>query len=442
MKPLLTRRLSRRKLLALGGATLAGSLLDRVAAQTPQASELIRIGVVLPTRTGLTPVRAAAYQVAGDAAKRGAVMAEEEFGFNAELLGKRLEVRVATGPDNDAVLRAAERLTSAEEVFALIGGYGAEASAALSDLAEARRIPYFNIGSPSDALRGEGCRRHTFHVEASAAMYLDALVAWFIRSAFRRWYVVYPDSATGNALVERARTSLNDRHFGGEEVGSTALAPDQQNFSEVLREVRAAEPEVVLLLLDPVAQLDFLGQYDVATSRGGLEAQVAGFPDPVTQTRTFYAASVNTAPRAGTGYRASLWEARLDAYGARELNQRFLERWGTPMDGPAWAAYQSVKMLYEAAAFTNSLESADILGYLEDPQTTFDVHKGIGVSFRPWDHQLRQPLYLVKLNPDAERAWGLASLVGELPALYMPDTDPVERLDQLGDLARASGCRF
>jgi len=30
--------------------------------------------------------------------------------------------------------------------------------------------------------------------------------------------------------------------------------------------------------------------------------------------------------------------------------------------------------------------------------------------------------------------------VGELPAIYMPGTDPIERLDQLGDLAAESSC--
>ena len=112
------------------------------------------------------------------------------------------------------------------------------------------------------------------------------------------------------------------------------------------------------------------------------------------------------------------------------------------MDGPAWAAYMSVKMLYEAATFGGGVEADKVLAYLENPATNFDVYKGIGVSFRPWDHQLRQSLYLIKINPDADSALNLADLVGELPALYLPGTDPLERLDQLGDLERASPCNF
>lgn len=432
------RKLSRRQLLALGGTAAAASFLDRAFAQGQLEGQVLRIGMVLPTQTGETSVRAATYQIAANAARAGAIMAEEELGFNAELLGQRLEVRVATAPDTESAVRAAERMLSTEELIGFAGGYGDDTALALSQIASSRQVPFLNIGSASDALRGGSCDRYTFHVEASAAMYLDALTAWYVRSAFRRWFYVYPDSEAGRALYDRARRSLTERHFGAEEVGSVAVPADSLDFADAINEAQASNADVILLLTDAVSQLAFLGEYD---SAGG-EAEVTGFPDPTTQTRTFLAASRNGAPVSGTGFRASLWEAKIDAYGAREINQRFRERWGMPMDGPAWAAYQAVKMFYEAASLGGSTEADDIVGYFENPATNFDVWKGIGVSFRPWDHQLRQSLYLIKINPDAETVFDLANLVGELPALYLPGTEPLERLDQLGDLERASQCNF
>ncbi len=112
------------------------------------------------------------------------------------------------------------------------------------------------------------------------------------------------------------------------------------------------------------------------------------------------------------------------------------------MDGPAWCAYQAVRILYEAASAANSLDADRLIAHLEHPSTAFDAHKGIGVSFRPWDHQLRQPLYLVKIHGEAQNSRALASLEGELPALYMPGTDPLERLDQLGEPAKQSTCEY
>lgn len=432
-------RLSRRRLLQLGmGAAVAGLAGRPVLAAAPP--EELRIGAVLPTKTGLSPVDAATYQVAADAARQGIIMGEEEYASNAEMLGQKLKVFVATAPDARSAKRAAERLAAVEGVFAFIGGFDTQQALELGRVAAERKIPFFNIGASSDSLRGSGCGRYTFHVEASAAMYLDALAAWYIRAGFRRYFFVVADTEEQRARYRRFADALDKRHFGGGEAGKAILSVSDGRpaFAGVLRRIAQARPDAVVLLLDAASQLDFLGQYEVS----GLETPIAGYPEAVTQTRTFYAASHNAAAQAGTGHRGALWEATLDAYGARELNARFRQRWGAPMDPSAWAGYESVKMLYETASFAGTLDGEKLVAYLERPQTSFDVHKGIGVSFRPWDHQLRQTLYLVKINREAKNALDLATLVGELPAIYKPGTDPVERLDQIGVLRGQTECSF
>lgn len=426
---MVSHRLTRRKALALGGAVLVSASYRVLALSGEKA---LRLGVVLPSRPRSSLERAVV-----EAARMGLDMARDEYAFNASLVGRRLEVLLRGAPDTQAGVREAERLVTTEGVYALIGGHGGQAEV-LSRFAEEHRVPFLNIGSPSDRLRQEACGRYTFHLEASAAMYLDALVAWFVQAGFRTWFVVYEESAEGQSLYQRTRKSLLERHFGAREIGRATVSPNRPDFRSVLEGIRRVQPQVVLLLLGAEAQLAFLGQYEAAR----LGAAVTGFPYPETQTRAFFAASRSRAPRAGAGYRAVLWEAKLDAYGARELNARFRERFRRPMDPPAWAGYQSVKLLFEAASFGGSLEGPSLVSYLENPATVFDVHKGIGVSFRPWDHQLRQSLYLVRINPQARDDWDLASLVGELPAIYRPGTDPIERLDQLGDLRRDSRCRF
>ncbi|RIH87546.1 ABC transporter substrate-binding protein [Calidithermus roseus] len=426
---MLKHPLTRRQVLAFGGSALA---LGTLRALAQPKEEVLRLGVVLPSqpRSGLE-------RAVVEAARMGLEMGRDEYGFNASLVGQRLEVLLRTASDAQAAVREAERLVGSEEVYALVGGFGGQAEA-LSRLAEQRRVLFLNIGSPFDRLRQEACGRYTFHLEASAAMYLDALAAWFIQAGFRNWFVVYEDGAEGQSLYQRARKSLLERHFGAREAGRASVSPSRPDFRSALEGIRRAQPQVVLLLLGAEAQLAFLSQYEAAR----LGAAVTGFPYPEAQTRAFFAASRSRAPRAGAGHRAVLWEAKLDAYGARELNARFRERFKKPMDPPAWAGYQSVKLLFEAASFGGSLEGPRLVSYLENPTTVFDVHKGIGVSFRPWDHQLRQSLYLIKINPQARDDWDLAGLVGELPAIYRPGTDPIERLDQLGDLRRDSRCRF
>ena len=430
-------KLSRRRFLALSGITLGTQLIGGGWAQT-SANPVMRIGAVLPAETGIDAGGAFSDVRVGETALLGALMGREDEGARAELPGNSLELLIASAPDGESALRAAERLASAEEVFAIIGGIGMEQAIALSQVAEELKLPFFNIGASNDTLRGGSCNRYTFHVESSAAMYIDSLVTWLINAGFRRWFFVQADTAEHESHYHRAMRAMKMREVKMHEVSRVVVGPTQLTFLDAFKDVRRAKADLVVLLLDATPQLVFQGQYGAT----GLGAAVTGFPVAATQTRDFYAALHDTAPKAGAGYRITLWEPTLKAHGAQELNERFLGRWGKPMDGPAWAAYESIKMLHEASLSAGTQEAAKIIDYLEDPKTTFDVHKGLGVSFRPWDHQLRQPLYLVRINGSAERSWNLATLVDELPAPRLPSTDPVERLDQIGDLEGVPRCRF
>ena len=398
-------RLTRRRFLVLSAVTIASQITGTTVAQ----DERLRIGVVLPTKTGISPVQAATYQVAGEAAKMGAILAEEELGLNVELGGKELEVLIATAPNAEAARRAARRLASVEKVFALVGGFGEGQALALSNVAEEHRILFFNIGSTSSALRDASCQRHTFHIEASAMMYLHALTAWFTHAGFNHWFFIHEGTAEGEALYGQALEALEKQHAESRQIGR-AVVTDASSYLEALKAIQEMRPDVIFLLIDPLAQLDFLAQYE----NSGLDAEIIGFPDPVTQTRTFFAAARAAAPRVGSGYRAALWEATLDAHGARELNERFFSRWGMPMDPPAWAAYTAVKILGDAVAATGFSESQSLAAHLVAASTEFEVHKGTNASFRDQDHQLLQPLYIVQLNPNAGTLTELASPLAEV----------------------------
>jgi ABC transporter substrate binding protein (PQQ-dependent alcohol dehydrogenase system) len=411
---------------------VVGVMIGSVAwSQAPITGDLV-IGVLLPASAEDGSLAASHAR----AAVQGVGMVFEEFEFNAMLLGVEMRVPTREVSGEDAAVAAAAELLDDEAAFALVGGFGGSAeTAAVAAWAEARGIPFLNVGASGDVLRQEACRATTFHVVPSAAMYLDALAGWYVRSSFRNWYLVFADDAEGVALAERTTWSLANRHFGARIVGRSAVAASA-DAAAIVPAVRRANADLVLLLVSAEEQLRYLAALEDA----GLRVQVAGFPHPEAQTRDFMFASREAAPTIGANFRALPFEATLDAYGAREINARYRLRWDEPMDPPAWAAYQGVKILYEAAFFGGSTEAADVLAYLSAPTSVFDVWKGIGATFRPWDRQLRQSLYLVKIDESAADAFQLGLLVGELPAIYLPGTDPVERLDQLGDLRDRSRC--
>lgn len=399
----------------------------------------LRIGAVLPLAGPSLPPDANNLSDVAEAARRGLVFGEEEVLRNGSLFGHNTTVFLANAPGAAAAERAARRLVAINKVSVLIGGFTSDDAAALSKVAEETGTLFLNIAASSDRLR-RTCTAHTFHVEASAAMYLDALTSWFVRAGHRKWVVLHGDDAEGETRLNRATEALQDRHWGARIAGTAVIGG--HDHSDALNLVRKKEPEAVFLLADWKTQLDFLARYEAE----GLTAPIVAFPEAATQIRSFYTKAMQAAPRAGAAHRAALWEPTLDAYGGRELNARAAGRWGAPLDPAGWAAYQATRLAFDAARYANDTEGGAMAAYLSTKGTVLDVHKGIGVSFRPWDHQLRQSLYLVRLNPDAGSSLDVAAmnaranLVGELPAIYMPGTDPIERLDQLGDVSKGR-CR-
>lgn len=131
--------------------------------------------------------------------------------------------------------------------------------------------------------------------------------------------------------------------------------------------------------------------------------------------------------------RGEAWDARLERFGADQLNQRFRARFGEEMDSQGWVGWFAVKVLWESTLRAHTTERAALLRYLQGDATQFDGHKGRPLSFRRWDHQLRQPLYVA--------APGAAPV--EVPRAA-PGSDEPSRdlLDRLGTPQGRSACRF
>lgn len=86
------------------------------------------------------------------------------------------------------------------------------------------------------------------------------------------------------------------------------------------------------------------------------------------------------------------WHPSLERFGAEQLNQRYRERFGVPMEPLAWASWMSVKAAAEAA-LRGARTPADLTRRLTT--LTLDGHKGTRLRFRSNDHTLQQPLYVI-----------------------------------------------
>lgn len=447
------RRRARSLLAALGVILIVPPQAFPIAGAVPATA---RIGYVTAVRG--EPDRDAAglsfVEQAGRAGFLGGRLGAEEMAYTARLVGARLSLEEAAATTPGEAIRAAEQLLS-RHVVALVGGFGADTALALSRVAERRQVLFFNVGATDDRLRNADCSRYAFHIEASDAMYLDAAADWFIRGlAFlvdedapqgveiirrapaRAWFLVTDHSATWEARDRRLRVALEQRHWGSRIVADVAVEP-RQRFERVLGMIPALHPDLVFLLLPAADQLEFYREYE----RAGLTGEVTGFPEPAAQTRSFFAAVLTAAPRtARGGIRVVSFEPTFSAVGGPQLSQRFFRRWHTPMDGPAWTSWLAIKILWEAFRRTGG-DGPALARSLTSAEAVFEGYQGIGLTFRPWDGQLRHPLMASRLTAYSDDEMRLAQMVGQFPNVLAPGRAPTDVLDQLGDTARSTRCR-
>jgi len=401
--------------------------------------EVVRVGVIAPAQTR----QAHGMELIGEAARRGAVLAQNTIARAADRDEVEFEVLFASAPSFESTLRAADRLVAVHGVQAIVGGFDDATAVALNERAAAHGVAFFNTGSSLMALRNELCEPTTLHVEASAAMYLDAVVAGGEIPSDRDWFIVFEAGSSGDALLERLSTTLERLGDSGRVVGSARVEPRQFVFFDVVDQIRASDAGAVMVVLGTESTDQFLVQYDML----GLEADLGIVPTQFAQTRDVALRYRQSAPQSGAGARPALWDTTLEPHGADDLNERYTSRNADPMESAAWSTYAGVMSVYAAARAGAAFDAVALVAFLTDPATEIDLGKGPGTSFRAWDNQLRQPLYLVQVDPDA--SWGsavstrvaLARVVGQVPELD-DDVDPRAVLDLLGDDEATSACVF
>ncbi|TVR87760.1 MAG: hypothetical protein EA416_14235 [Trueperaceae bacterium] len=400
---------------------------------------VIRVGVIAPSQTR----EAHGMELIGEAARRGAILAENSIARAVDRDDVRFEVLFASAPSHDSAVRAAERLTALHGVQAIVGGFDDEEAEALSDLAAARGVVFFNVGSGAPTLRGSLCRPTTLHVAASTDMYVDAIVIEAARSDASDWFVLTEDGLVPEGYDARVAAALDRSARGGSVVGSARVPARQFVYFDVLDAIRASEAAAVLVVLGTEATDQFLVQYEMM----GLDAVVAVVPNLMSQTRPVLLRYRQAAPRASAAPRPAVWDTTLTEHGADDLNERYTSRNAEPMEGVSWTTYAAVMSVFQATKVGAAADAATMLAYLADDTTELDVAKGPGVGYRSWNGQLRQPLYLIEVDPEA--AWGSSvsarvALARVLEVVPMPrsGSDVRERLDRLGDDAATSDCTF
>jgi ABC transporter substrate binding protein (PQQ-dependent alcohol dehydrogenase system) len=129
------------------------------------------------------------------------------------------------------------------------------------------------------------------------------------------------------------------------------------------------------------------------------------------------------------GLVATAWHPQWERYGGPQLTRRFVKLVDRSMQGNDWAAWAAGRAVATVLAENPKAPVAQQLKALRGGSTTLDGFKGRTLSFRAWDGQLRQPLFLSHVDGVV----GTAPLDGVL--------HPKEVLDTLGVDEQESACK-
>jgi ABC transporter substrate binding protein (PQQ-dependent alcohol dehydrogenase system) len=245
----------------------------------------------------------------------------------------------------------------------------AEAFKPLADAVKGRDVLVFNATANDDALRRNLCAAELVHTAPSLAMSMDALAQYLVSRKWSNLLVLEGPLPADAAMAKALENSV--KKFGARIVARAQFKPGT--------DPREREKN------DPALLTAGSRDYDVvfvADSAFDFARQV---PYHIVRARPVVG-SIDLEPVA--------WHWTWEHNGAPQVNSRFEKRsGGRHMEGADWAAWIAVKMITQAALRTRSAEfdaqRKFILG-----EGSFDGNKGVAVSVRPWDHQLRQAVLL------------------------------------------------
>jgi len=313
-------------------------------------------------------------QPPADEGFQGARLGLADDQTTGQFLGESFRLEEAVAPDPAAVLSAFKsHIAAGARIF--VADLPAALLVQIADLPEAKDVTIINATAKDDSLRAENCRPNLLHTMPSRAMLADALMQYLTVKKWTNILLVIGNDDADKAYADAVRASA--------------------------RKFRVKIVQEIPWTFDPGARRTDTGHYAV-------EAEVAR----ITQSAGNYDMLVvadeadnfgdelayrTTSPRpiAGTqGMVPTAWTRPFEQWGATQLQSRFLKsakRWMTERDYGAWLA---VRAIGEAATRSGGADPQAIAKYMRSKDFDLAGFKGVKLTFRDWDGQLRQPILL------------------------------------------------
>ncbi|MDF2599282.1 MAG: transporter substrate-binding protein [Methylobacterium brachiatum] len=373
--PVQRHTLPARSRAGLRAALVAGALLAPLAALAQQpAAPPIDTHIGLIYRPQPAPSSYDAEAAPEDEGLAGAKMGIADNNTTGRFTKQTFALdEIALSDEKPDAVAAAKELI-AKGVNYLVLALPADAVLAVADAVKETGAVVLNAGAPDDRLRGADCRANVFHILPSRAMLTDAVAQYLTVMRWRKIFLIVGPTDADKAYAEALRNSA--RKFG---LKITAEKP--WTFGPLAKARGDTPTRAEAMVFTRGLDYDMAIVADEEGDWGDYVSYRTVDPRPVGGTQALTSTS---------------WSPVLETWGAAQAQNRFrrlASRLMRPLDYQVWAAVRTVG---DAVTAKKTNDPAVLAPYLVDPAFNLPAYKGVSLTFRPWDHQLRQPVIVVQ----------------------------------------------
>lgn len=304
----------------------------------------------------------------------GAKVAIADNNTTGRFLGQEFVLEVTGVKPDEEVVNAFNEMVAKGNRY-ILTDLSAQQLLSIADIAREQGVLLFNVGATDDVLREEECRPNVFHTAPTRSMLADGLAQYLIWKQWPRWVLLHGSHERDKLFADALRRAAI--RFGGQIVA-------EKEFKDTGTARRTDTGVVQIQRQMPVFTQD-LPEHDVVLVAD--ESEVFGTYVPY---RTWV-----PRPVAGTaGLVPSAWHPASEQWGATQIQNRFAKASGRRMLSKDMSAWTAVRIVGEAATRTQSGDPQKVSDFIRADDFSVAAFKGQKLTFRKWNWQLRQPIFL------------------------------------------------
>src|SRR6476620_4699052 len=257
---------------AAGALQVASPFIIAARGETP-----IRIGMVDPF-TGV-------YAAVAQNELIGAKLAVEQINAKGGVLGRPIELLVEdSANDVGTGVQKTRKLIERDQVSFIVGDVNSGIAQAIAQVTAEKKVLHVVSGGHTDSITGKDCKLNVYRVCNTTRMEANSVTDLLFSKYGKKWHFITPDYAFGHTLYDACSDNL--KKLGGTVTGNELTPLGTADFAAYLIKARAANPDVLLLLvqgsdmincLKQVVQFGLNKQIHVAGTQQELES-LAGLP--------------------------------------------------------------------------------------------------------------------------------------------------------------------